>query len=66
MPSEIHDCCNRIINVCVNNNFGLDVTFKARTVKFIIIAKSVKVMTCCEGSKTIYGEKQIRIKTGLL
>jgi len=37
-------------------------TFKARTVKFIIISKSVKVMTCCEGTKTIYGENQIRIK----
>jgi len=41
------------------------VTFKARTLKFIIILKSVKVMTCCEGTKTIYGENQIRIKTGL-
>jgi len=42
------------------------VTFKARTVKFIIISKSVEVMTCSEGTKIIYGENQIRIKTGLV
>jgi hypothetical protein len=41
------------------------VTFKARTVKFIIVSESVKVMTPYSGCKTIYGENRIRIKTGL-